>query len=375
LGYQSSAAIAVTQTYLDSLPSGADVTDQTVHPAGTVVRDAGTGAMWVIGAGVRLPATALAVAASYRASEIVTATAGDEALPLGAPYQVRDGSLVAASDGGAPWLVEGGMKHRFADAFLFASMGYTNAMLLSAAPTDLNAIPTGAPYGTVPTPGISLFGDWNHGGADTLGVVRDNLVSLRYTNTTGPPDVFFTYGLSGDRFIAGDWNGGGVDTVGVIRGNTIYLRNSNTSGVADQVFQFGSAGDQFIVGDWNGDGVDTIGVIRGNTIYLRNSNTSGVADQVFQFGSAGDRYIVGDWNGDGVDTLGVVRGNTVYLRDSNSTGVADVTFSYGVPADTFVAGDWNGDGQDTVGVVRGNVYYLRNTNTTGAADTVLVSAM
>jgi hypothetical protein len=201
---------------------------------------------------------------------------------------------------------------------------------------------------------------------------------LRNTNSAGPPDVTFEYGLSGDRAVVGDWDKNGTTTVGVRRSGDFYLRNSNSSGSPDLTFSFGNSEDLPVAGDWNNDGTDTIGVYRpsNRTFYLRNSNSGGSADITVDFGNNGDLPIVGDWNNDGTDTIGVYRpsNRTFYLRNSNSNGAADIAVDWGNPGDLPIVGDWNNDGTDTFGVYRpgSTAFYMRNSNSSGAADISVV---
>jgi hypothetical protein len=362
LGYTK--AISVTQPYLSLLPSGPNITDTTRHPAGAIVKSS-NGSLWVIGDTARQPISALAATSWFRPEEIVPASTGDLALTTGSQYAIRNGSLVAATDGGAPWLIEGGAKHRFVSTTLFGVMGFTSGMLIKGSSTDLSALSTASPYGY---PWDTLTGDWNGNKTTTVGAFSSGWWYLRASNTSGGSDVSFNFGNATDTPIVGDWNGDGTVTPGVVRNNHVYLRNSNTSGAADISFQYGNSTDRFIVGDWNGSGTDTIGVVRGNHIYLRYSNTSGAADISFQYGFSTDTFIAGDWNGSGTDTIGVVRNNHVYLRNSNTSGTADISFQYGNSTDRFIAGDWDGSGTDTLGVARGMMYYLRNSNTSGLAD-------
>ncbi len=181
--------------------------------------------------------------------------------------------------------------------------------------------------------------------------------------------------------IAGDWDGNGTVTTGLYDPTTavFYLKNSNTAGPADISFTYGMAGNWIpIVGDWNGDGKDTVGLYDPTTtrFYLRNSNNGGYADVSFIYGIAGNWIpIVGDWNGDGKDTIGLYDPTTTrfYLKNSNSGGYADVSFTYsGVGSDLIpIAGDWDGNSTDTTGLYdpTTSVFYLKNSNTDGPADT------
>jgi peptidoglycan/xylan/chitin deacetylase (PgdA/CDA1 family) len=215
-----------------------------------------------------------------------------------------------------------------------------------------------------------ITGDWDGNGTVTPGVVRGDIWYLRNSNSTGPADVVFRFGLPTDRPITGDWDGNGTTTVGVVRGNTWYLRNANRGGAADISFALGRSSDCPITGDWDGNGTTTIGVVRGTSWYLLNANRGGAADISFALGRSTDRPVTGDWNGDGKTTIGVLRGGTWYLLDANRNGAADRAFVYGGDTDRPITGDWDGNGTTTAGVDRGASWYLRSTNTGGPATAV-----
>lgn len=147
LGYNTSAVIPADQAVIDSLPAGAPVEDVTVHPDGTVVKNLETGFKWVVSTGTLRPISTLARRSRYRSSEVVTAAAGDLALPIGTPYTIRPGTLVKATDGGAPWVIRSGTKQRFINWTLFGRMGFTTAMLVTSSQADLDAVTEGPIYG------------------------------------------------------------------------------------------------------------------------------------------------------------------------------------------------------------------------------------
>jgi hypothetical protein len=149
LGYNPAALIAASPEFLVTLAPGTAVTDTGLHPQGSIVRDPSTAALFVIGACARRPASELAMRTRYRPEEVVAATSGDLSLLVeeASPVSVRAGALVAATDGGAPWIILDGEKRRFADAGLYSAMGYSSAMLVRSTQADLDAIPTGAPLG------------------------------------------------------------------------------------------------------------------------------------------------------------------------------------------------------------------------------------
>ncbi|MGZ4140572.1 MAG: N-acetylmuramoyl-L-alanine amidase, partial [Actinomycetota bacterium] len=153
LGYQTSALISASQTYLNALASGPAWTSTTAHPDGTLIHDPATGKLYVIQGGQLSPATDLASRASYRAAERVEAKTLDLAKTVGSAFPVREGALIKDPNGTAPWImISDGMKHQFLSNAFFSYMGYTTAMLLSASSADFGAIPSGTsiPASTAP---------------------------------------------------------------------------------------------------------------------------------------------------------------------------------------------------------------------------------
>jgi hypothetical protein len=158
--------------------------------------------------------------------------------------------------------------------------------------------------------------------------------------------------------VVGDWDGDGVDTIGVFDPSTAtwYLKNSNGPGAPDIApFAYGAPGWVPVAGDWDGDGIDTLGVFDPigqygqppATWYLRNDNSPGAPNVApFAYGGAHWTPVVGDWDGDGLTTIGVVDPLRIwYVRNSNSSSAPDlVPFAYGAPGWLPVAGDWDGPG-------------------------------
>jgi hypothetical protein len=228
---------------------------------------------------------------------------------------------------------------------------------------------------------LPIVGDWDGNGTTTVGVRRGATFYLRNSNSPGPGDLAFDYGLPGDVPIVGDWDANGTTTVGVRRGPTFFLRDDNSSGDAISSFDFGLPDDVPVAGDWDGDGRTTIGVWRRGTFYLRNSNTPGPADIVATFGLAGDQPLVGDWDGNGTTTIGVRRpwctsiaacslSVGVLFRNTNASGWADGSIAFGEADDIGLAGDWDGDGTDTPGIRRGTMFFLSNILASASADVV-----
>jgi hypothetical protein len=155
LGYSSTAALSVADTYIASLPQGTPVgANDLGHPDGTLLKlkdPSGASTYYVVTNNqtqVR-PATLLSVKSWYRTGESVLPSA-TELLLIASPgpaFVPRDGTFIKATDGGAPWLVSDGVKRRFYSGTLASFMGYASSTLRTATTAELNAIPTGARIG------------------------------------------------------------------------------------------------------------------------------------------------------------------------------------------------------------------------------------
>jgi hypothetical protein len=167
-------------------------------------------------------------------------------------------------------------------------------------------------------PRVPVVGDWDNDGDDTVGIYQpaSGRFFLRNANSPGAPDISFTYGGSHAASevvpLVGDWDNDGDDTVAIFvrAGRQWRLRNANSTGSPDLVFTFGPTGSIPLAGDWDGDGTSTVGVATrgGNLVWrLRNSNSTGSPDLQFGFGSRTGTPVVADWDGNGTTTVGVRR--------------------------------------------------------------------
>lgn len=141
LGYADAAAIAIADSELSTIPLGTQIADTTVHPPGSVV--AANGSSYVItGSGKQRLTSLVARRSWYRDAEVVTATAGDLALPDGSVVTFREGTLLKTVDG-AYWIVSGGKRVQFSAAGMFAALGFKSAAAFSVTWPDLNALSYG----------------------------------------------------------------------------------------------------------------------------------------------------------------------------------------------------------------------------------------
>ena len=85
------ASSSVPQTTINGLPVGADISDITIHPSGTALKSVDGKTFYVVDAGTLRPLSPLARAATCRANEVVTATAGDLLLPAGPAFPAVTG--------------------------------------------------------------------------------------------------------------------------------------------------------------------------------------------------------------------------------------------------------------------------------------------
>jgi hypothetical protein len=150
LGYSDDAAITVDPTFLATVqPAGPDVTDTSVHPAGTLLRR-DDGVLFVMDVAGLRPIGELARRSSYRVAAIVTATEADvdATHPVldANPVPVRDGTL-ATGPNGTRWMISGDEKRAFADKTMFGALGFSSAWLIRATQAELDSFATGTPIG------------------------------------------------------------------------------------------------------------------------------------------------------------------------------------------------------------------------------------
>jgi hypothetical protein len=94
---------------------------------------------------------------------------------------------------------------------------------------------------------VPVAGDWDGDGTDGIGTYTYATATWALRNSpTGNAgaDTTFVYGTPNASYpVPGDWDADGDDTVGVKTGTTWTLRNSNTAGPADVTFDYGLAND------------------------------------------------------------------------------------------------------------------------------------
>ena len=92
------------------------------------------------------------------------------------------------------------------------------------------------------------------------------LFHLRNSNSAGPADLAFGYGVSTDTPLIGDWDGNGVDTVGIYRNGAFYSGTAILPVMQTWPLVMAYQRDTPVVGDWDGNGVDTVGIYRNGVI-------------------------------------------------------------------------------------------------------------
>jgi len=234
-----------------------------------------------------------------------------------------------------------------------------------------------APFGFGSGFAVTLTGDWDGDGRDTLGLYdpRDRRFYLRNTLTAGAPDLWTVpIGPFGGIPYVGDWNGDGVDEFGVYTPTTrkFIFADRNGQPMRPPV-AFGDYDDLPLIGNWDGrDLDDEIGVYRpARRIFNRrldpaepplDATPGELASRQRRLGSVvevnrtlttvlgrdGDVPLAGYFDGDGSEDIGVFRAadRTFYLQ----TAVGIEPLAYGNRSSTPVIGDWDGDGRSSPGV-------------------------
>src|SRR5262249_26969211 len=138
-----------------------------------------------------------------------------------------------------------------------------------------------------------------------------------------------------------------------------FLRNSNSAGPFDFGFVFGLPGWRPAVGDWDGNGTQTIGVVDPTTAtwFLRNENSPGLPDVAgppSPSGIPGCLPLPAHWAGGPADATAASAPapSPFHTRNTAGPGADDITLVFGVGGRGFVplAGDWTGSGRTSVGL-------------------------
>lgn len=109
-----------------------------------------------------------------------------------------------------------------------------------------------------------ITGDWDGNGYDSIGVYRPSngmfYLSNAMAGTTGTPAVVFSdynfvFGSPSGRPFAGDFTGSGQSHVGMLINGVANMRTSQSSGPADITFGYGMPGALPVVGHWTAGSV------------------------------------------------------------------------------------------------------------------------
>ena len=141
LGYTAGDIIQVTNADLPSA-AGGDIGTATAHPDGTVVKDPGSAAIYMIDSGQKRIIGSVGVLTSlqYTASQIKPATSADLALTTGANMNFREGALVEGSSSDVYVIDNTGstiVKRRIASGAAFAELEFNAAEIIHVPDSDL----------------------------------------------------------------------------------------------------------------------------------------------------------------------------------------------------------------------------------------------
>lgn len=194
----------------------------------------------------------------------------------------------------------------------------------------------------------------------------------RFSNTSGPSEVNWQFGQSGDVPVHGDWDLDGQGEPGLYRNGQWFLRASNTSGAADLTFSFGNPGDFPILAqvDNDPDLEPCVSRLSSARWFCRLSLSGGASEFDFGFGNPGDLVTMADWDGDGQDEPIVFRNGTWFLRGSNTSGPAEASIQFGSPGDAPLVGQMDDDPalEPCVWRAASATTYCRRSFTSGPGD-------
>ncbi|MHB8628585.1 MAG: CHAP domain-containing protein [Aggregatilineales bacterium] len=104
---------------------------------------------------------------------------------------------------------------------------------------------------------IGMAGDWTNQGFSSPGVYRSSnqtmYLSNQVCNCAVYADITFNYSAGPNTLpLVGDWTASGQVGVGLFTAGAFYLRNTLTTGPADIAFAYGISGDFPVAGHWTG---------------------------------------------------------------------------------------------------------------------------
>jgi hypothetical protein len=173
---------------------------------------------------------------------------------------------------------------------------------------------------------------------------------LWYVDVSGDhnTDIFFQYGIPGDKPAVGDVNNDGCNDVVAYRNTGWWYVDTNGDQVTDESFKYGNPGDIPVVGDVTGDGIDDVVIFRNGQWWVRG------VGKVFTYGVAGDIPLVADYDNDGKDEVIIYRNGQWWVRDEGL-----VVFTYGVAGDKPIVDDIRDDECNDVAVLRNGLWYVK----------------
>jgi len=180
-------------TMLFAIPTPASAA---VHSDGCVVLSGGV--VYLVTGNTRRGFTSAEVFASsgYNFSQVVSATAEDNALTVGPIMTYADGTLVKGPNDPLVYLVAAGQKRPFVSGAVFLGLGYSFANIQQAPVNTFSDLPTGTNLdnATIAHP------------AGTLANVSGTVFQMTVTGKMGIPsmDVFNSYGFNFKNVVAGN---------------------------------------------------------------------------------------------------------------------------------------------------------------------------
>jgi hypothetical protein len=186
-------------------------------------------------------------------------------------------------------------------------------------------------------------------------------------------DIYFRYGILGDKPVVGDVNNNGIDDVVAVRNGEWWVSKENDHSTTDYSFNYGIPGDIPVIGDVNNNGIDDVISFRNGLWLVAKEDDHSTSDYAFSYGIPGDIPLVADINNNGIDDVIIFRNGIWFVAHEDermapySPISTDYAFSYGIPGDKPIVADINMDGRNDVAILRGGRWYVSNPDHSGTA--------
>jgi hypothetical protein len=191
-----------------------------------------------------------------------------------------------------------------------------------------------------------------------------------YADTDGDhqTDIWYRYGIPGDKPAVGDIDNNGVNDIIAYRGGWWYVSREDHTGTNwAKSFVYGIPGDIPVIGDIDNDGTVDAVIFRNGWWYVCNDTHTGTDwAKSFKYGNPDDIPVLADVDNDGSDDVVIFRNGWWYVCNDAHTGTNwDKTFRYGNPNDKPIVDDIRNDGSNDIAILRNGHWYVSTSDFSG----------